>query len=522
MILTPANLTALRAMLEERKRTLAQERLGNFVRLGWEVLEPTTRFIPNWHIDAICEHLEAVTAGQIKDLVINIPPGHMKSLLANVFWPAWMWLRRPSWRALFYSYADNLVRRDTLKFRALIGSDWYAGLQPDFTIAKDTETLITNDKTGLRMAGTVAGATTGHRGDAIIVDDPHNVLDMKNLTSAALTSALWWWDQAMANRLNDLSTGTRVIIMQRLRQDDLAGHVLAEGGWEHLCLPTEYDPARHCVTNIGWEDPRQTPGDLLFPEKFPAPTIAKEKLRLGSYGYAGQHQQRPAPAGGGKFQRAWFRYFSQDETFYHLHQPGGTRKAIFKRDCWTFTTSDLALSQDEQACWTVISTWAVTKEGDLLLLHVHRLRAEAPDVKDELLKGYTRWSPTFLGVEKAHFGTAICQELRRTGLPIKELIADRDKVTRSMPASIRLEAGGVYFLERAPWLTDWESELEFFPNGQFDDQVDTFSYAAIVQAEMAKIQQTDVLKAKTQPAATQVPAASRGQTPRKSWQDITG
>lgn len=465
---------------------LSRRRLRHFVKYGWHVLEPAMPYVHGRHIDVVSEHLEAVTAGQIHNLVINIPPGHMKSLHCNVFWLAWMWLEFPSLRFLCASYAQNLTRRDSRKFRTLIGSEWYLRLlagRQGYELTKDTEDLLINDKTGFRQCMSVGGETTGNRGDGMVIDDALNATE--SLSEAAREAVIWWWDQGMANRLNDLSTGWMVIIGQRLHELDLPGHVLKQGGWEHLCLPSEFNSARKCITTIGG-DWRTVDGELLFPERFPAPVLAKEKRRLGSYGYSGQHDQNPSPGDGGKFRRQWFRYFDEVGEHYVLHTPEGDRR-VWKGDCWIFQTSDLALSEKETADYTVIATWCLTKKNELLLLEVHRIRVEGPEAEAALKTQFGKWKPKFQGIERAHYGVKVCQDWLKLGLPLKQLIADRDKVTRSIQASLLLENGRMYFRAGADWLVDYETELLMFPNGAHDDQVDVTSYAAQeVAAEAAQ------------------------------------
>ena len=466
----------MNSLLQHARDEQARRRLRYFVRDGWHVLEPTTPYVHGRHIEVVSEHLEAVTAGQIQNLIINIPPGHMKSLHANVFWLAWMWIQRPSLRVLCASYASNLTRRDSRKFRALITSTWYQRVaQKTIELSKDTEDLLINAETGFRQCMSVDGETTGNRGDGMVIDDALNATD--SLSDAARAAMLWWWDQGMANRLNDLVKGWRVVIGQRLHEDDLPGHVLKEGCWEHLCLPSEFVRAKACVTKIGG-DWRQHEGELLFPDRFPAAVLAVEKKRLGSYGYSGQHQQSPTPADGGKFRRSWFRYFEQVKDHYVLHTPEGDRR-IWIGDCWIFQTVDLALSAKEGADFTVIATWVVTKQNELLLLDVERMQQESPEVKAALTMSKARFKPLFQAIENAHYGTEVCQDWLRKGYPLKKLEADRDKVTRSIQASLLMENGRVYFHAGTSWLVDYETELLGFPNATHDDQVDVTSYAAM-------------------------------------------
>ncbi len=290
-------------MTEQARRSFRE-----FVEQAWHVLEPSTAFVPGMHVDAICDHLQAVTEGRIRDLIINVPPGHAKSLLTAVFWPAWVWIDKPQTRWVFSAYRADLAMRDSVKCRTLIESEWYQSRWGDRFGLRDDENQKqrwANDRTGYRVIASV-GAGTGERGDVVVIDDPTSVDQAESDTERKTANE--WWTGTMSTRLNDLRTGHRVVIMQRLHEDDLTGNL--EGrGYELLMLPQEFEPDRACVTSIGWRDPRTEPGELLWPVKNGAAEIARMKVDLGSYRYAGQYQQRPSPAGGGIFKRFWWRYW---------------------------------------------------------------------------------------------------------------------------------------------------------------------------------------------------------------------
>lgn len=279
------------------KAEKARRSFPEFVEQAWHVPEPTTPFVPGIHVDAICTHLQAVTEGRIRDLIINVPPGHAKSLITAVFWPAWSWIDHPEIRWIFATYRADLTVRDAVKCRRLIESDWYRSRWGDkFHLREDQneKNHYENDKTGYRVVVTV-GSGTGERGDIVVVDDPTSVDQAES--DAERTTANEWWNGTMATRLNDLRTGHRVVIQHRLHQDDLTGNLLEKGGYDVLMLPEEFEPERACVTSIGWKDPRTQPGELLWPKKNGPDEIAKINRHLGSYRYAGQYQQRPSPAG---------------------------------------------------------------------------------------------------------------------------------------------------------------------------------------------------------------------------------
>jgi predicted phage terminase large subunit-like protein len=448
--------------LGEVRAEKARRSLSEYIRQAWHVVEPATPYTHGWHIDAISEHLQAVSDGQIRNLLINMPPRHMKSLAVSVFWPTWEWISAPSVRWLFASYALSLSIRDSLKCRRVIQSPWYqANWGHVYGLADDQNAKIRfeNDKRGYRLATSVDGARTGEGGDRIVVDDPHNVRDADS--ELKRLSTLSWWDEAMATRLNDPKTGAKVIVMQRVHAEDLSGHVLEQGGWEHLSLPAEYEPTTY-VTGIGWSDPRTEPGELLWPERVGPAEIASLKAQLGSYGFAGQMQQRPSPRGGGMFKRHWWgRYAAFD--------PNAARRII---QVW-----DTAFSTRNSADYSVCSTWAETETG-LLVLDVLRERLEFPDLKRVARDLYARWNPEAVLVEDKASGQSLIQELRReTGLPIIPVPVDSDKIVRASAATPMVEAGRVALPEDAPWVADWIEEHAAFPNGAHDDQVDTTSMA---------------------------------------------
>src|SRR5580700_8988180 len=217
-----AQLLTRPSLVDEIDSELAARGLGEFVRQAWHVVEPSTPFVPGWHIDAIIEHLEAVSRGQIRNLLINVPPRHMKSLLVSVFWPCWEWITWPERRWLFSSYAASLSTRDSVKCRRLIESPWYQARWADrfaLTTDQNTKGRFDNNRSGYRLSTSVGGAVTGEGGDRIVCDDPHNVQDAES--DSIRTATLEWWDVAMSTRQNDPKTTAMVIVMQRCHQRDL-------------------------------------------------------------------------------------------------------------------------------------------------------------------------------------------------------------------------------------------------------------------------------------------------------------
>ena len=286
-------------------KELAERSLYHFVLQAWHVIEPEKQFMDNWHINAVCDHLQAVTEGKIKNLLINIPPSTMKSLLVAVFWPCWVWTKAPSRTWFFASYDIALSLRDAGRCRNLLQSEWYQMRWPhSLKDDQNQKGLFENDKGGWRLATTIGGKGTGHHPQFKVFDDPHNV--KKAESEVERQAVIDWWDGTMSSR-GILSDPASVGVMQRLNSGDLSAHCLAKGGWDHLCFPMRYEPDHPTPTNssLGFKDPRQ-PGELLWPKALPEKKVAELELKMGDYFAAGQFQQRPHPRGGGMFKVEWF------------------------------------------------------------------------------------------------------------------------------------------------------------------------------------------------------------------------
>lgn len=303
-------------------------------------------------------------------------------------------------------------------------------------------------------------------------DDPHSATDAHS--DADRESALRWFREVWTNRLNSQENGRMLVIGQRVHDNDVSGYILHERpDWVHLNLPAYYEPDRKCVTPI-WSDPRTEEGQLLWPERFSKETLEGLKRDLGSMGFAAQYQQRPVPSGGGQFKKAWFRYFTQEDTHYCLETPE-TIKRVLAEQCQKIITVDLAISQKQSADYTVISTWAVTPDREILLIDCLRDHLDNPEQQKQIQLLYQRYHPAYICVENVAYQLAIIQQLLRLGLPTKEYKPVKDKVSRASTAAVLYEAGRVYHPRTASWLTDWEDELLIFPMGAHDDMVDCTS-----------------------------------------------
>lgn len=454
---------------QERRRREAHRRaqtirLAEFVREAWPIVEPGTTLEWGWHIEAICEHLEAVTDGRIKRLLINIPPGHMKSLLVSVFWPAWMWLKRPGERMLTGSYDGTLALRDAVKARDLITSDWFQRtFRPSWRLKKDqnVKSRYANTTTGERMCFAVGGKLTGFRGHGWIVDDPLNM--RAALSEVAREDAKRIICQALPTRLNNQEEGWRVIVMQRLHEEDPSGVLLQQGGWEHLCLPARFDPLRRSSTCIGWTDPRTEAGELLFPKMFGESVLQQLQKDLGPQEFEGQFEQRPSPAGGLIFERAWWKYYDAP--------PAQFDELLISVDA---TFKDLKTSD-----FVTMGVWGRIGQH-FYLLDMVRDKMDYPAAKDALRALCARWPTVGIKlIEDKANGSALIAELGREVGGMIPISPTDSKVARARAVSGHAQAGCIWLPRYAPWLEAFILECARFPLGKHDDQVDNMTQAIL-------------------------------------------
>ena len=298
---------------EERKRQSdlgARGRPGgllHFVRYFWHILEPNTPLVVDMPMEAMCLHLEAVTRGEIKRLLINVSPGESKSLLVNVFWPAWEWsgADQPHQRYITFAYASHLTERDNGRFRDILRAPAFTDMWGHkFTLTSDGVIKPTNDKRGWKFASSIDGVGTGERAGKVLCDDIHSIREAES--EKIRSGTVQWVREGMSNRLNDMAEGVIVMIGQRVHEEDASGTLLKEDlGYIHLCIPNEFDPGRKCVTEW-WSDPREEYGELASPIRFSPKVVAQIKRTLGPHAYASQYQQAPEPRGGGILKRDWW------------------------------------------------------------------------------------------------------------------------------------------------------------------------------------------------------------------------
>lgn len=478
-----------------------------FVPAAWQQMEPAKAFIPAWNIDAVCDHLQAAADGHIKNLLMTVPPGSAKSLLSCVAFPAWQWTRDPNptgevvtgpqWRGTFLSYDDELATRDSVRCRDLLQSTWYQEtFQPQWSFhrTQNEKTYYVNTAKGFR----VSGATTGWRSHALIYDDPLNAKE--RFSDLSLAKCIDIWENVLFNRFVEMHLAVKIIIMQRLGDRDLAGHVLRKGGYEHLKIPLEFDPARSKVTTltdgVEWRDPRKRSGEIMCPELFPPHVV--EEIKREPERFASQYQQEPNVEGGGIFKAHKWNYWKPAHLSLpavRVKLPGGVieeRKAI-----------DLPTSFDLQ-----LQTWDMSvkdlKTSDFVCGQVHAVRGAQRFILKQVMRkmgivetmsairemtGEFPLAHLKLIEDKAN-GAPVVEMLEREISGMVRVNPQDGKVARASAASPEVEAGNWYLPHPmiAPWVGNPENPIDgvgflastsLFPYGAYDDDVDSFSQGAI-------------------------------------------
>jgi predicted phage terminase large subunit-like protein len=482
LLLRPPTLSEIRAERAERARGA----LSVYIRQAWPVIEPTTEYLHNWHIDAIAEYLEAVTAGQITRLLINMPPRYMKSIAVTIMWPTWEWLRKPSMRWMFASYSADLSTRHSVDRRRIIESAWYQerwGNVYQMTTDQNVKTEYENNRRGYMVATSVGGSSTGRGGGRIVVDDPHNPRGAESDTQRQAT--ITYFDRTLSTRLDDKKSGAIVIVMQRLHEKDLSAHAL-ELGYEHLSLPAEAEKRTLITLPSGREIVREA-GDLLWTEREGPKELAEARKTLGSYGYAGQYQQQPSPTEGGIFKRIWWRFWHYPDKPLPpvlMEVPGGEYHkcpvmplpVTFDEQLlsWDMAFKDLATSD-----YVVGQAWG-RNGADKFLLDQVRERLDMPATVLAVKNLAAKWpDATRKLVEDKANGPAVISTLQHNVTGLIAVTPDGGKVARAQAVSPECESGNVYLPHPAiaPWVLDFIERFAKFPNVAFDDEIDTATQA---------------------------------------------
>ena len=430
-----------------------------FVWKSFQTILPSTCYLPNWHIEAIVHQLMRVQAGEVSRLLINQPPRSLKSICVSVAYVAWLLGHDPSRRIIVVSYSGEFAAELHRQFRMIVDAAWYREVFPAMRPARDTGAELVTTASGSRYATSIGGTLTGRGADLIIVDDPLKAEDA--MSESARKRVIDWYGGTLVSRLNDKRKDPIIVIMQRLHESDLAGHLLGQGGWEHLDLPAI--AVEKTVFQIGnGKIKTRDAGDLLHPEREDKKALDRIKAEIGSLQFSAQYQQRPVPLEGNLIRRAWFRYYDRlsDDA-----QPGRIVQS------W-----DIAMMTGAANDYSVCTTWRMIRK-DYYLVDVFRARLQYPDLRRTVAALAERYKAQTVLIENAGPGTALLQDLWRDmprGMPrpIGQR-PERSKADRMVAQSAKLEAGQVLLPRNAGWLDDFLLEMLAFPHGRHDDQVDS-------------------------------------------------
>lgn len=468
----------------ERKRRVAEKAAESFAvffrEFAWPVLEPATTFVDNWHIDALCEHLQAVTHGDINRLLVNIPYRQLKSRIISQAWPVWEWIEVPSVQFLTASYARDLAIRDAVDSRRIIESDLFQtcfGDRFQMTSDQNVKSRYENDKRGMRTITATDAAATGFGGNRIIVDDPISALDADN--EIARKRAIEWWRGTVATRFNNPKEDAAVVVQQRLNEMDLSGYLLSNhpGEWEHLVFPMRYErtrpvyvngqlkevPTKEIRTSLGYVDPRTEPGELLNPKRLDDATVKQMEKDLGTYHTEAQLQQRPKSRGGVIFKRADWKFYKE--------LPARFDEKILSVDC-TFKDTD-------GSDYVAVQAWGRVGAQYYLL---KRLRERMGfGATCTAIKNYKALFPDVVAVlveDKAN-GSAVIETLRKDIAGIVAIEPEGGKVARAYAVQPTHEAGNIWLPDASidPEIEVYVSEVSGFPTAPNDDETDATTQA---------------------------------------------
>ena len=496
--------TAQRKIIEKRKCELS---LAEFVKSAWHVIEPEQPYVHGWHIDFICAHLEAITRGEMLNddtyynrLLTNVPPGTMKSLLVGVFWPAWEWgpQNMPSMRYVCASHSLELALRDSLRMRRLVSSEWYQGHWGDrvkLVGDQNAKGKFETTATGSRQACAFTGIT-GYRGDRVIIDDPHSVDDANS--DAKRLSVTNLFKEAVTSRLNNPDKSAIVVVMQRLHELDVSGVILdGNMGYDHIMLPMRYDPLRAKPTMLGYEDPREEDGELLFPDRFPEHVVDRDEAAMGPYATAGQYAQSPEPRGGGIVQDSWWQLWDRPEyppIEYIVASLDTAYTTKAENDPSALTIWGVFGGSSDSAATRMVDRYGrpmdVTRSiqssslgpvPKAMMMYAWQDKLEVHDLTNKVADICKRMKVDVLLIENKAAGHSVAQEMRRL-FGNEDFVVQMydpktlDKVARLYSVQHIFSEGMVYAPNK-DWAEMVIRQTSSFPRGKHDDLVDTVSMA---------------------------------------------
>lgn len=488
--------------IEKRKCEMS---LAEFVKAAWHIIEPGQPYVHGWHIDFICAHLEAITDGVLNDddtfynrLLVNIPPGTMKSLLIGVFWPAWEWGPRnmPHMRYVCASHSLDLAIRDSLRMRRLVTDSWYQehwGDRVKITGDQNAKAKFETTATGFRQACAFTGIT-GYRGDRVIVDDPHSVDDANSDAKRETVTNLF--KEAVTSRLNNPDRSAIVVVMQRLHEADVSGVILDNDmGYDHIMLPMRFDPNRSCVTRLGYADPREIDGELLFEARFPLHVVERDEAAMGPYATAGQYAQSPEPRGGGIVKDSWWKLWDKPEypgIEYIVASLDTAYTTKSENDPSALTIWGVFSASGDQASTRMVDRYGRTIEmasagqsealgatAKVMMMYAWQGKLEIGELVVKVEEICTRMRVDLLLIENKAAGHSVAQELRRVFNSCNFAVQMYDPKTLDKVARLysiqHIFSEGMVYAPNKDWAEMVIRQTSSFPRGAHDDLVDTVS-----------------------------------------------
>jgi predicted phage terminase large subunit-like protein len=428
-----------------------------FVEYVFGVLRPGTPFKPNWHIDAMAHKVSQVASGEVKRLIIAVPPRHLKSIIASVALPAWYLGHNPSERVVCVSYSAELAKTHANDFRRVVTDPTYRAVFPKMVVARETDSEIHTTQRDRRYATSIGGTLTGRGGNLFIIDDPLKPSDA--LSDVSRQRVIDWYGSTLSTRPDDKQTARIMVVMQRIHVDDLVGHLLEkEAGFEVLSLPAVAQSTTTYDLGGGRTHTREQ-GDLLHPAHEPAEVLRDIKKNMGSMLFSAQYQQAPEPAGGKIIKRKMMKYYSSIERL-------PTDRVVLS---W-----DIALSEQEAADYSACVV--LINRGDLYYVH-NVIRGKFPfnKLKEKIIEVKERYGPAAsLVIEESGISYGLIQALREKHINVVDYKPKGEKVERLISQIDLFEGGSVLLPKDAPWLNEFVHELLSFP-GRHDDQVDALA-----------------------------------------------
>ena len=473
--------------------------LAAFVEKAFETVVPGATYVHGWHIEYLSQQLRQCIDGDITRPIINMPPRHMKSIMASIALPAFLLGLDPTTRIICVSYSRDLAIKFSRQCRELMQQPWYRRIFPDTRLApgKNTEHEFETTRGGGRLATSVGGTLTGRGGDVIIVDDPLKADEAAS--KARRQDVNEWFDTSLYSRLDNKQTGRILIISQRLHQDDLPGHLLskANANWTVVNLPAICQQDQ----TLKWGNrPHQVhqlkQGEALWPEREPVTVLEDIKATVGTAVFNAQYLQEPVAPQGNLMRREWIQHYD-DVPLRNGADPANAHiPPAYIMQSW-----DTASKADQMNDYSVCTTWYCFM-GKVYLLDVFRQRLEFPDLKRRVVemagRTYTQKSTpvSHVLIEDAGAGTQLIQMLRHEGHSISLIPFNPqgDKEFRFSAATVWFETGRVLLPRSASWLDDYVTELLAFPDGKFDDQVDSTSQM-FIRLNKQGVSQSKILNA---------------------------